>query len=290
MKTTSIDKIRAALSKAGYAPEVPEESASLVLSIQGLPKTGKTALALSAPGPIAYHALDTGDDGLLQPAVSGGKVIFPMTHSYSLPRELRVEPEFPPRAKDKDGEWRPSEEEIAFYQTRAKWIRENCWQPFEDACDEAVKAGVRSIVWDTATEAWEMKRLSHFGKLLQNPQMFYPKINGEYKEMVRRIKLAGVNLILVHQLKQDFDTKKWMRQGMSKIEYLVDAYVETSYRPAFARGKETVPESFGVTILTARQNMPATGTRLVMDGGPDFMTLASVLKPGVPVESWADGA
>lgn len=276
------------MAQAGYAPEVPEESASLVLSIQGPPKTGKTRLALDAPDPIAYHAIDTGEDGPMQQAQERGKVIFPKVHSYSLPAEMRVAPKFPPRKKDANGEWRPSEEEVAWYQDRADWVTKNCWQPFESACDAAIAAGVRSIVWDTETEAWEMKRLSHFGKLLQNPQMFYPKINGEYKELVRRIKLAKINLILVRQLKQDFDSKLWVAQGMGKIGYLIDASVETLWHGAIRSGTKVVPAEFAVRILEARQAKEMIGTKVVMDGGPDFVTLASMLKPGVEPEAWAD--
>jgi hypothetical protein len=257
--------IRAAMEKAGYAGEVPAESASMVLGIQGMPKTGKTSLALSAPGPIAYHALDTGDDGVIQKAKESGKVVFPMNHSYYLPRELRVEPEFPPRVKDSQGEWRPAEEEINWFQNRAKWVHEHCWQPFEDANDAAIAAGVRTIVWDTDTEVWEMKRLAH----------------------LRRIKDSGVNLILVRQLKEDFVTKKMVAQGMSKIGYLVDAQVETYHRPSYVRGKDTVPMEFGVQILMARQKMELVGTKVVL-GSPDFMSLAAMLKPAVDPDLWQD--
>ncbi len=284
MKTANI---RAAMEKAGYAGEVPAESASMVLGIQGMPKTGKTSLALSAPGPIAYHALDTGDDGVIQKAKAAGKTVFPMSHRYYLPRELRVEPEFPPREKDKEGEWRPSEEEINWFQTRAKWVNDNCWQPFEDANDDAIAAGVRTIVWDTDTEVWEMKRMARFGKLLQNPQMFYPKVNGEYKELVRRIKDSGVNLMMVRQLKEDYTTKKWVEQGMSKLGYLVDAKVETYQRPSYQRGKEMMPMEFGITVLSARHKMELVGTKVVL-GSPDFMSLAAMLKPAVDPDLWQD--
>ena len=53
------------LEQAGWtkAAAVPRR---LVCSIEGLDKTGKSHLAMSAPGPIVYVDLDVGTEGVIQ--------------------------------------------------------------------------------------------------------------------------------------------------------------------------------------------------------------------------------
>lgn len=288
MKTVA-PKLIESMRAAGYATEVADQTPSIVLTIQGLQDTWKTRLALTAPGPIAYHGLDTGSEGPLQDARDAGKVIYPMRHSYDLPPEMRKTPEFPPHREVDDGgklKRVPSNEELAFYEKRAGWVDANCWSPFEAANDAAVAAGMRTVIWDTETEVWEMKRMSRFGRLLQNPQMYYPKINGEYKEFLRRMEKSGVVFIMIRQLKEKFESPGvYVPQGMGKIDFIVDAAVEMTHIPAVKVGREERPEKYRCKILKARQAKGRLGTVLE---DPTFSELASVLKPAVDADAWED--
>lgn len=288
MKTASpsaLTPTQAAMAAAGYSTTVADQVPAVVMTIQGLQKTWKTRLALTAPGPIAYHGIDTGSEGPLQDARDAGKVIFPMFHSYDLPLELRKVPKFPPN-RIVEGKSIPSAEEIAFYEERALWVRTNCWERFETANDAAIAAGARTIIWDTETEVWEMKRLAAFGKLLQNPQVFYPKVNGEYKEFLRRLADADVNLILIRQLKEKFDSPGvYVPQGMGKIDFVVDIALEMKSIPSVKVGGEIRPQKYRATVLSARQARGKEGTTF---DNPTFPELCGVLKPAVDADAWED--
>lgn len=251
---------------------------ALILSLEGVGKTGKSDLAYRAPLPLVVQALDMGEDRpierlrLLAPERFDKMYFYDYNFSAYAPKGSSPE-------------------------STEKMVRDNVWEPFKDDFYRSVSAGVRTVVWDKATEAWEVLRLANFGRLDQIPQMMYGAINREYKEMIRAAKSAGMVLILIHDLKEEYEsftkivrgetkessrpTGRWVRAGNNKIDTLVDAYCRNTYiPPTKKKGSSEVqePGRFEVEIIRAGHNAAMNGQVLE---SPDFGTLASLLKPGV---------
>lgn len=284
--------VQSSLALEGFNFNLPDMAPSVVISIEGTEKSGKSDLASRAPGPIIYMALDLGEDGVVQKHQRG------VADRGLAAQRIGV--------KRYTWAWSP---QIAQgdYEAQGEYLKTTVWKEFQEDYQRALHSEARSIVWDTATEVWELHRLTKFGKLLQNPQMFYGPLNAEFKEMVRRAKIANKNLILLHQQKEEqveevvmrdngpqkvlTKTGRMLRQGMSKIGNLVDAYVETRYVPPVfetSRGKRVGNERidggyFEVEVLRARHNEPANGMILKM---PSFEDVAEVCMPEV---EWSSG-
>ena len=56
------------------APDKPKPR--LVMAIEGREGSGKTELALSAPGPMGYQSIDIGTEGVIEKWVRAGKEIY----------------------------------------------------------------------------------------------------------------------------------------------------------------------------------------------------------------------
>ena len=145
----------------------------LILNIEGMPGKGKSSLALSAPDPIVLFDFDTGLEGVLEQFLADGKRII-------VPKESL-------RHEDSD----------------QQKVWENMWKTFQDsyirALDSPIK-DVRTIVIDTATEAWELKRLVAFGKLSQVQSHHYGPVNADFRRLIKRAYNSDKNLILIHKL------------------------------------------------------------------------------------------
>lgn len=243
-----------------------------ILSVEGLPKTGKTHISCTAPGNIAFQSLDFGTEGIVEKFEKTIEVA-----EYNFAYDFTIK----------------SRGDEAVEQ--ADRIKEDYWKPFNDDCARFFgDASVRTVVWDTATEVWEMLRLAHFGKLMQNPQLQYGVVNAEYKALVRMANLARKNLILIHQLSKEYkdvdgksqETGNYKRNGNNKVDYLVHTYVKTDYVPPVkdVKGNVKVGGRFTVEILRSRYNPDVNG--MVLES-PDWTTLMGLVAPHIDSEAWA---
>lgn len=247
-----------------------------ILSIEGLPKTGKTHFYSTAPGGIGVQSLDFGTEGVIDK--------FPDT--YFDVKEYNFAYDFTIKSR--------GDEAVE----QAERIKEDYWAPFNTDCAAFfADPAIRTVVWDTASEVWEMLRLAHFGKLQQNPQLAYGPVNAEYKALVRMANVARKNLVLVHQLSKEYreveengktksvETGNFKRTGNNKVDYLVHSYIRLHYSEPVKNSKGIIvtPGRFQTEILRSRFNPDVNG--MIVDS-TDFVSLMSLLAPHVESDAW----
>jgi hypothetical protein len=247
-----------------------------VVNVEGEEFTGKSFLALTGPEPIGYQSLDFGESRVL-PHFRGKQI-----------GVKRYQFDFNAALKQK-----------ADWEKQADNVRDKWWNPFEaDFRKMAASGKFKTIIWDQASDVNVMLRLAHYGKLTQVPQEAYGIVNAEFKELVQFAKKCGVNLVLIHSLKdeyeerivetgrgpqkQRFKTGKMLRQGNNAIGYLIDVSVRMTRIE-----KKGEPVKFRGQILKAGANKDVLGMEL---DNPDWDTLMAFVQPPPPtVEGAGEG-
>ena len=115
----------------------------LIMAASGREKQGKSHFALTAPSPIAYFDLDIGTEGVIDKFVANGKEIYHNDYNYHLLKDIRKQ----------------GPVDVAPYI--------EMWEKFKSDYVSILESPVRTLVIDTATELWELLRMSRFGKLDQ---------------------------------------------------------------------------------------------------------------------------
>lgn len=211
-----LEAIRAGKPGAALWDEAPTEftDRNTMMEISGDSGTGRTTLALSAPGPIALIHTAEKIKGIIEPFAKIKKI---KTHHFG-------------------GTFRGSNQIIA-QQAMDVWKRmEEAWY---DAFNWA-----RTIVLDTHTEAWELVRVAHFGDLKPSGGRVdanYGPVNARWRSLFKHYReSSGVNVILIGQTKDEYKTNKkgissgvsertgkTIRAGQKEILYFVDCAVRT---------------------------------------------------------------
>lgn len=189
------------LVKAGFKTYKPSDLKRIIMSVQSREKEGKTHFALTAPKPIAYISIDIGEEGVVE--------TFP---------ELIDSPDFMIK-------YLPSVF-VASKQAQAK----EAWEEFKIAFRAGLEAA-RTVIVDTATEAWELIRLARLGGLTKIMPYQYTAVNFEYRGLIREVyDKPGVNLILIHKEKElwanDKSTGKWGFSGQNDSPYDVQMNIK----------------------------------------------------------------
>jgi len=222
----------------------------LIAAVSGLEKQGKTSFALSAPGPIIFFNLDYGMEGVI------GK--------YTYLKDIYVK-EY--RYKRND--------------TADKYVQ--LWTGFVTDFYAALKSQARTIIIDTATEAWELLRLARFGKLTQVQPYHYGPVNAEYMALMREGYSYDKNIILLHKLKKQYVNESFSgnyeRAGFNNTGFLVQANLEV-YR-------DGLDGPFVLKILDCRQNSSVGGSEVELeDEFTGFPYLAQLVFPNTSEEDW----
>jgi len=274
------------LAAAGFTDVIEPRAASAVIQISGLEGTGKTSWALTAPKPLFYQGTDFGTDGIIQKA-GAGQIIRPKDaqgkpreYKLSIPHEYRAFVE-----REETLEQRRKREGLL-----ANFVHEQFYRPFYNDLVSAIKAGVRSVVWDTALEVWENTRLSVYGREATNRDDLKAEANAKFREMVRLANVHGIVLIMVNHLKPKWESYdagngqvKWRQgtdfemQGFDKAPFLVTASLWTQFTPG-GNGEEP---KFALKVKKCRDNAGYVGE--TFDALP-FEELMGILIPSV--ESW----
>jgi hypothetical protein len=242
---TSIDP---SLSGMGFTQADKTASNRMIVSVCGLEKQGKTHFALTAPGPIAYFNADIGMEGVVGKFISAKQVL--------------VKEVFVPTDKDKAM--------VVVDGFRAAY--------------KAVLASrkIRSIVWDTATELWELLRVARFGKLTQVMPLMYGPVNAEYRGWLRDAYDSDKNLILLHKMKpvyvNDKRTAEYDRSGFSDTGFLVQVNAQV-YRDSPDDGG-----TFNLFIKDCRQNPDLAGQ--VLSGEMCGFPWLAAMAMGTGVGEW----
>lgn len=224
------------------------------VQIYGETGTGRSSLALSAPGPIALMHADEKLDGIVEPFTSKGKDV--QLHNFG-------------------GTFSGSTEQIA-QQANAAYMK------FMEAWNDAFR-WARTIVLDTHTELWELLRLARFGKLAQVKPIHYGPVNAEWQSIFKAFRRQDrCNLICIGKIREryvnDKPTGVMEQAGQKEFNYLGDIRVRMD--------KDVVDGglSFTGTIEKGWFNAAAEGIELTDDQLEWGQLLELVTE--IPAEEW----
>ena len=264
------------LAAAGFTDTVKPRSNNVCCIIAGPEGSGKTHWALTAPKPLFYQSTDFGEDGVIQKAE--GQIIRPATGDYKL--EIPIEYRAFVDRLEKDDERKTREGRLA------NFVHDKFYLPFRRDLEAALKAGVRTVVWDTALEVWEYVRMSVYGRHATNRDDLKTEANAKMKELIRLSNVHGVNLIMINRLKPKFESYydamgnvKWRvnpaefeMQGFDKSPELVAVNLWTKYTPG---------TGFELTVKKCRDNADFVGQTF------PSMTFEEMMGMLIPsVEKW----
>lgn len=243
------------LKKLGFSRAQDREAKPrLIMSIAGLEKQGKTHFALTAPGPIAMFSTDIGEEGVVNKFYDDKSI-----HILDVAR-----------IGDDAAEEAPKE-----------------WEKFSKAYTHCLRdKEVNTLIFDTATEIWELLRMARFGRLTQVMPYQYGPVNAEYRSMIREAYKFDKNLILLHKMKAQYINDKrtgdWERAGFSDTGFLVQVNARV-YRYSVEDGGK-----FCIYVDDCRQNPDLAGEEF--EGQMcNFPTLATFVMPDINPEEWETG-
>ena len=217
------------------------------MNVVGKEKSGKTNLALTAPGPIALFDFDYGLEGVVDKFI-GTKAIH--TSEYRIG-------------------------EIAADKFVASWER---FKKEFTACLHEKE--VRTMVVDTGTEMWELVRMARFGKLTQVMPHQYGPVNGELRSLIRDTYSSDKNLILLHKMTEIYlnnqPTGRFGMAGFKDIPYSVQVNV-LCWRDT--------EQTFHAEINDCRQNADVAGMELIGEM-INFPQIAQLVYPNTSEDDW----
>jgi hypothetical protein len=247
---------------AGFVRASGATKKRVIFAIDGPEKSGKTNFILTMPEPMAIINIDVGLDGVVQKQ-QDEKEIWVLDVNVSIQDLKALQP------KD------------AAMEANRAWGR--ILKAYQSVLGEA-----RSIVFDNATEAWEILRMARFGKLDQVKPHHYGPVNAEYRDLIRSgYDTDRTNVGLVHKIKQEYvddkSTGRRIRAGFSDTGFLVQ--VNLSCWRETGKNAAEFPDNFHVDIIDCRQNMEIAGISLT---GHDatFPQLASMIFPDTEAQDW----
>jgi len=190
LKTTSMGVISPSSSASDSMWEdAPVELTrrSVILDIYGDTGTGRTSLALTAPGPIAYFHCDEKVEGVIQPRA----------------REKTI------RVHNFGGEFWGDSDDIS-RQAYEKWAQ------FKAAWYDAF-TWARTIVLDTHTEAWELVRYAYFGALKPvegRLELNWGPPNADWQSVIKFARShENTNVVLIGQTSDEYKKTANSRMG-----------------------------------------------------------------------------
>jgi hypothetical protein len=222
------------------------EANRVFMDIVGPSGTGRTSLALTAPGPIALINADEKISGIVEPVVAAGKRVRIHTFRYT--------------ATDNP-------------ETTAAI----CGPVWDKVCMMMAdsRTWAQSSIFDTGTEGWELVRLARFGVI--NPKgnrmdALYGPVNAEYRRLFKSFRGSSTNVISIHQVKDEYRdirqggeirstrTGREIRAGFKEFQYMADVVVRT--------GRNLETGAFTATIEKGWFNAQSEGVQF--EGDPDL--------------------
>lgn len=232
------------------------------MHVYGETGTGRTSLALTAPGPIGMVHTAEKLEGVIQ----------------KFAKEKAV------KLVNFGGVFRGSPQQIA---DQAGPV----WNKMYSAWCEAMDRWARTVIMDTDTEGWEILRLARFGQL--NPKgrtdSLYGPVNAEWRSLFKRFRDQDrCNVVAIGQAKDEYIDKmvnghltstrtgRTIRAGQKEIPYMADVIVRTA--------KDSVTGTFTATIEKGWWNAHTEGMTLEGDDirFPYIMSLITE----TPEEEW----
>lgn len=280
----------------------------LVLAVDGLDKHGKTRFALSAPKPLVYLDFDIGKEGVLQKEANFENGILTCKPFAFMPSEIAWEID-DETVRSKKVMEKAEPELTRFRETYLAAVR----KPLLKVNGKPLPA--RTLVIDTGTEAWELLRLCHLGKLTKVMAHHYTEVNSMMRDLVRAAFESHVNVIWLHKLKAEWKdnaegkgrkTGTLERGGFEGMSYLVQANVIVYRVPAnqteiktltwkSGEGLFSIPLDprgendlgFRLVVGNSRHDPSLEGLMLSNDQ-ITFRELAQIMLPSTTEADWRD--
>ena len=238
----------------GFEPAPTKLKRRLVVSIEGEEKTGKDHFAFTAPGPIGVQSFDHGMEGVVEKFVNGRATVNGAPH----PKKTIYKKEYhiaPTRTGGARGNVSIADPDFNYTAV---------WEKFVGDYHAMLEAGVRSIIWDTGTQIYELQRLHLFGKLSEVPPNMWGPQKAEYRQLVRDAYDSNTNLIMLHSMRplyvDDKRTNKLEMAGFGDIGYAVQVNLKT-FRVDFEPNEDGEAGSdFMIKVLDCRQNPTVNNT------------------------------
>lgn len=243
----------------------------ILLSIEGLEKTGKTYLPLAtAPEPVAYIGCDRDNSRLLKTLIKKGRDISWSQHLYTPMENENI-------LKEKDVEV-----------LRRMAIRAlPFWKGFRADYLEALKGDYRTVVFDSGARAWALLRIVRYGKHTQVNPILYSQTNYEFANLLHLGRASGKVVIIINRIgdewkdtlddhgkKVGIKTGKLVTQGFKDMNFEMEAILRTNN-----------VGDFGATLVD--EGVGRRGIRGSVFEGDDLTMPAILAKlTGVPVEKW----
>lgn len=243
--------------------ETPDTSAHhrLIVSSSAKEKTGKTHFSIATtPEPIAFIDFDVGTEGVIE----------------KFPRRKMIHKKFQIR-----------KEKMLAGDRYTQADAEADWTAVQEVIRACVRSkAIKTLVVDTATELWEVARLSEFGKLDQVKSHHYGPVNAEFRNIIQAPYMrSDINVIYTHKVKKEYKNDTWKggyeRAGFGDMPFLAQVNIE-HYRVSEMEDED---RPFAIKIINCRQNADMEGEELI---GPmcTFANLGRMVFPGSSKEDW----
>jgi hypothetical protein len=192
------------------------------MDIYGDTGTGRTSLALTAPGPIGLAHTAEKIDGIVQKYTKKKKVI---------------------RTINFGGAYTGTPQEIG---AKAAPV----WNKMYALWTQAMGDWAKSLVMDTAYEGWEMIRLARFGTVKPQGRVdnMYGPVNAEWRSLFKPFRMQETtNVITIHTVKEEYVEKpsktrgvtesvrtgRLVHAGMKEMRYMADVVVRMTRDPDY---------------------------------------------------------
>jgi frataxin-like iron-binding protein CyaY len=212
----------------GFKPASSAVLRRLIMSVTGHEKSGKTDLAMGAPGPVLVINIDEGTEGVV--------------NKFADSKDVWVFDIKRPDMNAKQSEWTP------------------VWNSIKDTLSKCFSYNQGTVVVDSSSEMYAIHRMAAFGKLTQVMPHNYTIVSAEHRSMLREAYQTDMNAIFLHRFKKKYVNDSWdgisyERDGYSATEYDVQLNIETIATPS----EVGVGMDFSVKVVDCRQNPNAVG-------------------------------
>ncbi len=231
----------------------------LIVRIGGREKQGKSTWSLTAPVPIAYHDLNNRSEHVLDRFVGRG------VYKYTYDKLLASE--------------------------QAEWAYQ--WNQFKKDFMEAVgHPEIRTIVIDSETDLWELRRLAEFGRNPAMPEK-YGALNKDIRNIYDTVIGTDKNLVVISEMKKRYikkivKVKGYERElgdwdgtyetaGWSNTGAKVEVNLEVCFDP-----KEKI---FSTSVINCGVNAMLAG-RVYEGAESNFPFLAAEVFPDTSPDYW----
>lgn len=269
----------AILQSLGFTP-VGATRRRLFITSEGEPKTGKTALLRTMPGPIAVINFDHGLEGSASFDVQGNPIM-----------QLSIDmPDFDEGSKT---------------MSSTEWVTAKAsYQKFKTVVDQIIRSRqVRTLGIDTGTAAYSLAQMARFGRIAQVgevPAGMWTSMQAEFENIFAPFETHDCNLLITHRQGSKFkglagerEMKGYKGMQFSSQVHLVHSRKVTKTKDS--NGQEQTDVQFVIDVKECRQRSSLMGRRFeaiwldeekTQSIGARFVDIAMAVFPNTTEGDW----